>query len=336
MKHKGEITLAHGAGGRLSRELAGIFARVFDNPLLAPLADSAVFELGGKRLAFTTDSHVVSPLFFPGGDVGRLAVFGTCNDLAVMGAKPLYLSCGMIIEEGFPVAELTRVAESLARAAEEAEVDIVTGDTKVVQRGKGDGIFINTAGLGVIEPGADLCEEAPVAGDSILLSGTLGDHAAAILTAREGLRFEGELISDCAPLAGMLGHLLKSCRGVKWMRDPTRGGLAAALNELAEGRAFGVALEEEAIPVKPQVRAICELLGFDPLHLANEGKAVVVVRAGEAENALRLLRSHPLGQEARIIGALEEKPAGRVALRTAIGGTRILDMPAGELLPRIC
>jgi hydrogenase expression/formation protein HypE len=335
-KIKGEIKLAHGAGGRLSHQLARIFAGVFDNPLLAPLADSAVFDLGGTRVAFTTDSHVVSPLFFPGGDVGRLAVFGTCNDLAVMGAKPLYLSCGMIIEEGFAAQELERVVASLAQAAQEAGVIIVTGDTKVVQRGKGDGIFINTAGLGVIEPGADLCGDDPEPGDRVILSGTLGDHAAAILTAREGLRFAGDLVSDCAPLAGMLGDLLRGCRGVKWMRDPTRGGLAAALNELAENRPFGIILEEEALPLKPQVRGLCELLGFDPLHLANEGKAVIIVRHQDAEAALKILQSHSLGRDAAIIGRLEDRPVGRVVLNTAIGGKRILDMPAGELLPRIC
>jgi hydrogenase expression/formation protein HypE len=335
-KIKGEIKLAHGAGGRLSRQLSGMFARAFDNPLLEPLADAAVFDLGNSRLAFTTDSHVVSPLFFPGGDVGKLAVFGTCNDLAVMGAKPLYLSCGLIIEEGFAAADLDRVVKSLSESAREAGVKIVTGDTKVVQRGKGDGIFINTAGLGVIEPDRALCAEPPTPGDQVILTGTLGDHAAAIMTAREGLHFEGDLTSDCACLAGMLADLLRTCRGVKWMRDPTRGGLAATLNELAEGRSFGISLEEEAIPVKPQVRALCELLGFDPLHLANEGKAVIIIRPEEADRALEILRAHQFGRQAVIIGELVELPAGRVVLRTPIGGHRVLDMPAGELLPRIC
>ncbi len=335
-KIAGEIKLAHGGGGRLSRDLTALFAQVFDNPMLAPLADAAVFDLGGARVAFTTDSHVVSPLFFPGGDIGRLAVFGTCNDLAVMGARPLYLSCGMIIEEGFPAAELERVVGSLAQAAAEAGVTIVTGDTKVVQRGKGDGIFINTSGLGIIASGADLCGEEPCPGDSVLLSGTLGDHAAAIMTAREGLRFGGDLASDCACLADMLGGLLKACRGVKWMRDPTRGGLAASLNELVEGKSFGITLEEDALPVKPAVRSVCELLGFDPLHLANEGKAVIVTRSDEADHALKILRGHPLGRDAEIIGRVAEKPMGRVVLTTTIGGTRVVDMPAGELLPRIC
>jgi len=330
------IQLAHGAGGRLSRQLAGEFARIFANRLLEPLADAAVIPLAGGRLAFTTDSHVVSPLFFPGGDIGRLAVSGTVNDLAVMGARPLYLSCGLIIEEGFSRTDFDRVIRSLADTAAEAGVQIVTGDTKVVQRGKGDGIFINTSGLGVIEPGRDLCPEPPGPGDVVLLSGSLGDHAAAILTAREGLRFEGDLASDCAPLGGMLGGLLETCRGVKWMRDPTRGGLAAALNEFVEGQSFGVELDETALPVRPEVKSLCELLGFDPLHLANEGKAVLVVQAPAADAALDVLRAHPLGRGAVRVGTLTDRPAGKVVLRTPIGGRRILDLPAGELLPRIC
>ncbi len=335
-KRNAEIQLSHGAGGQLSRQLADGFSRLFDNSLLAPLADAAILELGNVRLAFSTDSHVISPLFFPGGDIGRLAVFGTVNDLCVMGASPLYLSCGLIIEEGLSAATLNKIMESLALAARETRVQIVTGDTKVVQRGKGDGLFINTTGLGLIESGADLCADAPVPGDQILVSGTLGDHAAAILTAREGLHFESHLVSDCAPLNEMIGALLKCCRGVKWMRDPTRGGLAAALNEFAENQPFAVELDEAAMPIKLEVRAICELLGFDPLHLANEGKAVMVVRATDAEAALTALRAHPLGCDAAIIGCIVTRPAGRVVLHTSIGGQRILDMPSGELLPRIC
>lgn len=336
LNFKGEIKLAHGAGGRLSHQLVKNFARIFDNPLLAPLADAAVFRIGGQRLAFSTDSHVISPIFFPGGDIGRLAVFGTVNDLAVMGARPLYLACGLIIEEGFPFDKLNRIVDSMSWAAQEARIQVITGDSKVVERGKGDGIFINTTGIGLIESGADLCPEAIRVGDQILLSGTIGDHAAAVLTAREGLRFGGDLISDCAPLSSMIGKLLKECRGIKWMRDPTRGGLAAVLNELVEGCDFGIELDETAILVKPAVRSLCELLGFDPLHLANEGKVVLVVRVEDGEKALALLRSHPLGRNAAIIGKVQDKPAGRVILRTSIGGLRVVDLPAGELLPRIC
>ena len=332
----GLVTLAHGAGGRLSHRLVKGFERIFDNPILAPLSDAAVFDLPGGRLAFTTDSHVISPVFFPGGDIGRLSVFGTVNDLAVMGAQPLYLSCGLIIEEGFSLDDLQRIVRSLAQAAQEAGVSIITGDSKVVERGKGDGIFINTAGLGRFAAGEDLCGEAPEPGDQILITGTLGDHAAAIMNAREGLRFDTALVSDCAPISDMILTLLRNCRGIKWMRDPTRGGLAAALNEFAENLTCGVELEESVLPVKPAVRSICELLGFDPLHLANEGKAVIVVRGKDAEKAISLLREQELGQDAAIIGRIVEKPSGCVILRTLIGGLRVIDLPAGDLLPRIC
>jgi hydrogenase expression/formation protein HypE len=330
------VTLSHGAGGRLSRRLVADLARIFDNPLLAPLADAAVFDAPEGRLAFTTDSHVISPLFFPGGDIGRLAIFGTVNDLAVMGARPLYLACGLIIEEGLAFDILERVARSLARAAEQAEVQIITGDSKVVERGKGDGLFINTTGIGLIQAGSDLSRDAIRPGDGVILTGTLGDHAIAVLNEREGLRFGQEPQSDCAPLWGMLSVLLQRCRGVKWMRDPTRGGLSAALNELVEGRDFGIELQEDAIPMKPAVRSVCELLGFDPLHLANEGKAVIVIDGSEIEAALELLRRRTLGQDAAVIGSVVEKPQGRVVMKTLIGGMRVVDMPAGELLPRIC
>ncbi len=330
------IQLGHGAGGRLSRKLALRFAEAFDNSLLAPLADAAVVELAGSRIAFSTDSHVISPIFFPGGDIGRLAVFGTVNDLSVMGAKPLYLSSALVLEEGFSLESLQRITNSLAGAASEAGVKIITGDTKVVERGKADGIFINTTGIGLISPDACLSEQPMQPGDAVIITGTVGDHAAAILTAREGLRFESLLVSDCAPLNDMLLGLLRISKNVKWMRDPTRGGVAAALNELAEGAAFGVELEESAVPVQPAVQSVCELLGFDPLHLANEGKAILIVGAEDAEAVMTFLRSHPLGENAAIVGRLTERTAGRVVLRTVIGGKRVLDMPAGELLPRIC
>lgn len=330
------IKLGHGAGGRLSRELALRFAEAFDNRLLAPLADAAIIELADSRIAFSTDSHVISPIFFPGGDIGRLAVFGTVNDLSVMGAKPLYLSCALVLEEGFPLESLQRITNSLAGAAAEAGVKIITGDTKVVERGKADGIFINTTGIGLFSSDACLSAEPMQPGDEVILTGTVGDHAAAILTAREGLRFDSSLVSDCAPLSDMLLGLLRIAKNVKWMRDPTRGGVAAALNELAEGASFGIELEESAIPIQPAVQSVCELLGFDPLHLANEGKVVLIVGANETKTALEFLRSHPLGGSAAVVGRLTEHSAGRVILRTVIGGLRILDMPAGELLPRIC
>lgn len=332
----GEIKLAHGAGGRLSHQLARDFARLFNNEYLAPLADSAVLQFGTKRLAFTTDSHVIKPLFFPGGDIGRLAVYGTVNDLAVMGARPQYLSCALILEEGFPRDELDRILKSMAEAAGVAGVQIVTGDTKVVNRRETPELFINTAGIGALDPQLALNDEPLQPGDTILVSGTLGDHAAAVLTVREGLRFDSPLISDCAPLNDLIQGVLRRSRGVKWMRDPTRGGLAAVLNELVENGPLGIEIEERAIPIKPEVSSLCELLGFDPLHLANEGKVVLVVRAQDAETVLATLKEHPLGHQAALIGRLTDKPAGRVILHTLIGGHRILDMPAGELLPRIC
>jgi hydrogenase expression/formation protein HypE len=330
------IKLGHGAGGRLSRALALRFAEAFSNPLLAPLADAAIVELAQTRIAFSTDSHVISPIFFPGGDIGRLAVFGTVNDLSVMGALPLYLSCALVLEEGFPLESLRRITDSLAGAAEEAGVKIITGDTKVVEHGKADGIFINTTGIGLISPDACLSDQPMQPGDAVIITGTVGDHAAAVLTAREGLRFESPLVSDCAPLSDLLPGLLRIFKNVKWMRDPTRGGVAAALNELADGASFGVELEECAIPIQPAVQSVCELLGFDPLHLANEGKALLIVGAEEAQAALKYLRGHALGRNAAVIGRLTEHSAGRVVLKTVIGGLRVLDMPAGELLPRIC
>jgi hydrogenase expression/formation protein HypE len=333
---QGPVTLAHGAGGRLSHRLVADFAQIFNNPLLAPLADAALLNLAAGRFAFTTDSHVISPIFFPGGDIGRLSIFGTVNDLAVMGARPLYLSCGLIIEEGFSRDDLQRVVRSMAQAADEAGVKVVTGDTKVVECGKGDGIFINTAGIGLITAGEDLCGEAPEPGDQVLITGTLGDHAVAIINAREGLRFEADIASDCAPLSNLLMPLLKICRGVKWMRDPTRGGPAAILNEFVMNRPFGIELEESTLPIKPAVRSICELLGFDPLHLANEGKAVMVVRGKDCDKALALLRGNELGRDAAVVGRIVAKPSGRVVMKTLIGGLRVIDLPAGDLLPRIC
>jgi hydrogenase expression/formation protein HypE len=331
------ITLSHGAGGETMRRfIRDLFLRHFANPALNTLADAALLDMEGKRLAFTTDSYVVRPLEFPGGDIGKLALCGTVNDLAVMGARPLHLSAGFIIEEGFCVATLERIVRSMAEAARAAGVQIVTGDTKVAGRGECDGLFINTSGVGVCPLGHGLCERSIAAGDAIIVSGMLGDHGVAILGAREHLSFQTEIPSDCASLNGLIGDMLDISTGVKWMRDPTRGGLAAALSELVEGQGFGAIIHETDLPVREGVRAVCELLGFDPLHLANEGKVVAVVDAREAELVLQTMRRHELGREAALIGRITADGAGVVRVQTEAGGVRRLQRPAGELLPRIC
>jgi hydrogenase expression/formation protein HypE len=331
------ITLSHGAGGETMRRLIrDLFLRHFANPALNALTDAAILEIEGKRLAFTTDSYVVKPLEFPGGDIGKLAVCGTVNDLAVMGARPLCLSAGFIIEEGFDLALLERIVHSMAEAARAAGVQIVTGDTKVAGRGECDGLFINTSGVGMCPLGKGLCERPIAAGDAIIVSGTLGDHGVAILEAREHLSFKTKIRSDCASLHGLIGNVLAVSAGVKWMRDPTRGGLAAALAELVEGRDLGALIHEAALPVREEVRAVCELLGFDPMHLANEGKVVAVVEACDADLVLRTMRLHELGRDAAVIGHITEDGAGAVRVQTEAGGVRRLQRPAGELLPRIC
>jgi hydrogenase expression/formation protein HypE len=336
------VLLAHGSGGQLSHELVErVFARRFDNPILAALNDAAVLDaLAGKdgsRLAFTTDSYVISPLFFPGGDIGKLAVCGTVNDLAVMGAEPRYLSAAYILEEGLPISTLERVVASMAETARAAGVQIVTGDTKVVDHGAADGLFINTAGLGVVEAGLDVQPRNLRAGDQILVSGTVGDHGIAVMMVREGLQFSTDLQSDCAPLHGLVASLLAACPGtVRCMRDPTRGGLVATLNEWAQAAGVGIVVEESAIPLREQVRGACEILGLDPLYVANEGKVVVAVAPEHAEDALAALRAHPLGREAAIIGLVTADHPRRVVARTPIGARRILDMLVGEQLPRIC
>jgi hydrogenase expression/formation protein HypE len=306
------------------------------NEILEKLGDAAILEVEGVRLAFTTDSYVISPIFFPGGDIGRLAVSGTVNDLSVSGARPLYLSLGLIIEEGFPTADLARIAQSIRTAAEEAGVWVVTGDTKVVQRGDADGIFINTSGIGVVRPGVDTSGRRVQPGDRVLLSGTLGDHGIAVVCQREGLEVETPLESDVAPLNRMLEGLEALGDGVRFMRDPTRGGLASALNELVHETGLAVELQESEIPVRPEVRGVCELLGLDALYVANEGKCVAVVAEEKAEQALEILRSHPRGREARTVGRVLAGPAGRVVMRTRIGGARVVDPLVGEQLPRIC
>ncbi|GAK54020.1 hydrogenase expression/formation protein HypE [Candidatus Moduliflexus flocculans] len=329
-----KITLAHGSGGQLTHELIKhLFVRYFANPHLSRLTDAAVLSLPDLRVAMTTDSYVIRPLFFPGGNIGKLAVCGTVNDLAVMGAKPLYLTCGLIIEEQFDYETLEQIVASMAHTARDAGVKIVTGDTKVIERGNGDGLFINTAGIGVCEyqfpPAIEI-------GDKIVINGTLGDHEIAVLSARQNLGFDFEVASDCAPLADLIVHVLKAHSSVKFMRDPTRGGLAMVLNEIVEEQPFGIALDETEIPLKDAVRGICAVLGFDPLYLANEGKVVMVVNADDAPRLVDTMRAHPLGRDSRIIGEIVDAPQGMVYLRTTIGGKRIVDMPVGTQLPRIC
>lgn len=333
------VLLAHGSGGQLGHDLVTrVFARAFANPLLDRLDDSAVLALRPEegRLAFTTDSYVITPLFFPGGDIGRLAVCGTVNDLAMSGARPLALSAAFVIEEGFALSDLERIAASMAAAGREAGVQIVTGDTKVVERGHADGCFITTAGVGVVAPGLDISGANARPGDRVLLSGTVADHGMAIMSRREGLRFETPLESDCAPLNGLVQAMLEVCPDIHCLRDPTRGGLATTLNEIARQSQVEIAVDETQIAVRPAAQGLCELLGLDPLYVANEGKLVAVVPPGAAEAVLGAMRRHPLGREATVIGEVHAGRAGRVTLRTALGARRVLDMMVGELLPRIC
>ena len=331
------IRLAHGAGGRMMAELIrDLFVPPLDNSYLRQMADAALLELGDARLAISTDSFVVRPLFFPGGDIGSLAVYGTVNDLAMVGARPLWLTAGFILEEGLELEVLAQVVRSMAGAARTAGVLVVAGDTKVVERGHGDGLYINTTGVGVVPAGVEIGPEHGRPGDVVLLSGTIGDHGIAVLSQREGLGFETALRSDSAPLHGLVETLLRAAPHTHTLRDPTRGGLAAVLNELAAASGVGIELDEAAIPVRPAVRAACEMLGFDPLDVANEGKLVAFVPEEEAEPALEALRSHPLGGDAARIGFLTDEHPGLVLARTPIGGRRVVDMPPGELLPRIC
>lgn len=331
------VILAHGGGGALSRELIErVFRSRLANPVLDTMDDSAVVEIGPGRCAFTTDSYVVRPLEFPGGDIGRLAVCGTVNDLAMQGADPLHLSLGMILEEGLEIELLERVVDSIAAAAAEAGVSIATGDTKVVERGRGDGIYVNTSGIGRIRDGVDVGSGNARPGDAVIVTGTLGDHGIAVLSRREGIAFETELISDVAPLNGLVGRLLEAVPGVHCLRDPTRGGLAAALNDIARDSGVGIRIREPALPVRREVRGACALFGFDPLDLANEGKAVVICPEAEVERALQVLRAHPLGRDAVAIGDVVGVEPGIVIMETEIGGERIVEIPSGENLPRIC
>lgn len=331
------ITLAHGAGGKATQTLIeAVFLEAFRNPLLEPLGDAAVLEVGLSRLAVTTDSFVVTPLFFPGGDIGDLAVNGTVNDLAVSGARPLYLTAGFILEEGLPVADLTRIVASMREAADAAGVHVVTGDTKVVQRGKGDGCYVNTAGIGVIEHARPLGPSRVRPGDAVIVSGPIGDHGITIMLARGDLGIESDLESDTAPLHELTAALLAEASGVRMMRDATRGGVATVLNEVARAAEVAVVVEEDAIPVRPEVRGAAELLGIDPLYVACEGRFVAFVDGAEADRAVEALRRHPLGAQAAVIGRVGDAPAGLVLLKTAFGGTRICDVLVGDPLPRIC
>jgi hydrogenase expression/formation protein HypE len=331
------VLLAHGGGGRLTNALIEkIFVPTFDNDQLDRRHDGAVLEAGGARIAFTTDSYVVQPLFFPGGDIGSLAVHGTVNDLCMCGARPLAISAGLILEEGLPMEDLWRITRSMRDAAKNTGVQIVTGDTKVVDRGKGDGIFINTAGIGVVEAGRVVGPSEVQPGDAVVLSGDVGRHGMAIMAAREGLAFESSIESDSAALTGIVGALWESGARVSCLRDLTRGGLAAALIEIAETADLQININEGAVPVREDVRGACEILGLDPLFVANEGRFVAFVRPDDAEKTLASLHGHPLGTGSCIIGSVTGKPGGRVTVRTSIGTTSILDLPSGEQLPRIC
>jgi hydrogenase expression/formation protein HypE len=334
----GHIDLSHGAGGRAMAQLiADVFHKALDNAWLRQGNDQAAFDVAGGRMVMTTDSYVISPLFFPGGDIGSLAVHGTINDVAMGGAKPLYLSASFIIEEGFPLADLKRIAESMGAASRAAGVPVITGDTKVVERGKGDGVFISTTGIGVAPPGLELSAEKARPGDRVIVSGSIGDHGVAVMSRRQNLSFDTEIVSDSAPLHELVAAMIEAGgAGLRVMRDPTRGGLAATLNELAQRSDVGFRLEEAMLPVKPGVAAACELLGLDPLNVANEGKLVAVVAPDAAEAILAAMRAHPLGREAAIIGEVVADARRFVLMTTEFGGGRIIDWLSGEQLPRIC
>jgi hydrogenase expression/formation protein HypE len=332
------IVMGHGGGGKLGNELVEhLFLPAFRNPALESLGDAAVFELGSGRLAMSTDSFVVQPLFFPGGSIGALAVNGTVNDLAVSGAEPKFLTASFILEEGFPLAQLAAVVNAMAEAAAQAGVRIVTGDTKVVERGHGDGCYINTAGIGVLRPGINVGPNRAHVGDVVLVSGSIGDHGMAIMSVREGLEFESQIRSDCAALNGLIANVLDAVGpAVHTMRDPTRGGLASTLNEIASASNVGIQIDEASLPVRSEVHSACELLGLDPVYVANEGKAVFFVEAQSADRALQVLRAHPLGQEAAHIGVVTSQHPRMLVARTALGANRVIATQIGEQLPRIC
>ncbi len=331
------IVMGHGAGGKMMNDLIRhLFAAEFQNEFLGQMADATVINPVTSQLAFSTDSFVVSPLIFPGGDIGELAVNGTVNDLAMSGAKPLYLSAGFILEEGLPMELLGRICASMAHACKAAGVQVATGDTKVVNKGHGDGVYINTSGIGQIPQGVEIGPSRAKPGDVVIVSGTLGDHGIAIMSVREGLKFQTEIKSDTAPLNGLVAAMLENTTDIHCLRDATRGGLAAVLNELADSSRVGIEFDEVTVPVRPEVTAACEMLGLDPLFIANEGKLVALIPEEHAESTLAVMRKHPYGTGATIIGKVVDQHAGMVVARTSIGGSRVVDLPAGELLPRIC
>jgi hydrogenase expression/formation protein HypE len=334
---RGRVDLTHGGGGRAMAQLVEeLFIAAFDNEALNQRNDQAAFLVPGGRMVMTTDGYVISPLFFPGGDIGSLAVHGTVNDVAMAGAVPIGLSAGFIIEEGFPLADLKRIVDSMARASREAGVPVVTGDTKVVEKGKGDGIFITTAGIGMVPPGLDISGDKARAGDAILISGTMGDHGVAVMSQRESLGFETTILSDSAALHTLVAAMVAACPSIHVLRDPTRGGLAATLNEIAQQSGIGMLIHEAAVPVRPEVRGACELLGLDPLYVANEGKLICICPEGDAERLLAVMRAHPLGRDAARIGGCESDSHHFVRMETTMGGCRVVDWLAGEQLPRIC
>ena len=333
----GAVDMSHGSGGRAMAQLIEeIFLEHFDNELLRQANDQAAFQVPAGRMVMSVDGHVISPLFFPGGDIGSLSVHGTINDVAMSGATPLYLSAGFILEEGFPLAELQRIVESMAHAARKAGVPIVTGDTKVVERGKGDGVFITTTGVGVVPSGIEISGDRAQPGDAILVSGSIGDHGVAIMSSRENLEFETTIESDSAALHTLVRDMVAAVPDIHCLRDPTRGGLATTLNELTQQSGVGMKLDETAIPVNPAVNAACELLGLDPLYVANEGKLICICPGESASELLQVMQAHPLGRQAAIIGEVIEDAHGFVQMQTAFGGSRVVDWLAGEQLPRIC
>lgn len=334
---KERILLSHGSGGRLSQQLIKeVFLKKFDNSLLEKLGDSAIFEEKNIRWAFSTDSYVIKPLFFPGGDIGKLAVSGTINDLAVAGATPLFLSCAFIIEEGLELSILETIVSSMKETADRANVQIITGDTKVVEHGSADRLFINTSGVGIVTTQKNLSPQRIEVNDRIIINGTIGDHTIATLSGREEFDFQTEIKSDCAPLNDLISSIIPACPGLKMMRDPTRGGIATVLNEVASKQPFAIELWEEKVPVRQEVTSMCEMLGFDPLYLANEGKVIFIVKREEADKLLVTARAHPLGKESQIIGKVISEPKGKVYLRTEIGSRRVIDVLTGDQLPRIC
>jgi hydrogenase expression/formation protein HypE len=340
LSHHEQIVIGHGSGGRMTHDLIqSVFARYFTNSILEKNNDAAVLEFEGKpgcRIAVSTDCHIVTPLFFPGGDIGRLAVCGTVNDVSMLGAEPRYMTAGFILEEGFPISMLEKICASMQEAAAEAGILIVAGDTKVVEKGKADGVFITTSGVGLIPDGRTIGGEFAQPGDRILVSGSMGDHGIAVLAARGDLGLETSIRSDMAPLNHLIVRLLESAPHTHVLRDPTRGGLATTLNEIAVQSQVGMLIDEQALPIRPEVRSACDLLGFDPLYVANEGKVVAIIPKNETESALTAMQAHPYGRDACIIGVVQKESTGKVLMKTTIGATRILDMLSGSMLPRIC